>query len=250
MQCSWLRVVSNLTMVMSAVGGCEAAQLSGRVQAEDARPLTSVTVIYSRRGTYPPGTSYRNITRVRPLPGQEPFTRTFRPGPDGTFVLTNLLEGEYTVCASAEVPYLSSCKWQPVQGALLRSSSDVVTLPPIMLRPGAVIRVQIDTAGHAVSAVHDRGGPQFNIGVLMPNGGYAAAELVSSTAGTREFRVVVPFEAAGRLMIGSRQFELSLAAPPPGVSLVAETPSTSHLPFTLGRGESERAIALRILRRR
>jgi hypothetical protein len=237
-------------MVICAVGACAAAQISGRVQAEDGRLLSSVTIVYSRRGEYPPGTSLRNIARTLPLPGREPFTRTLKPGPDGSFVLSNLVDGEYTVCAMAEAPYLSSCKWQPVQGVVLRSASDAMALPPIMLRRGAVIRARIDTAGQAVSAVHDPGSPQFNIGVLLVSGAYAGAELVSSTAGMREFQVVVPLEGTGRLMVASRQFELALAAPPPGVSLVAETRLTSYVPIGLARGESERVIALRIARPR
>ena len=237
-------------MVICAVGGCAAAQISGHVEAEDGRRLSSVTVVYSRRGAYPPGTSYRNITRVAPLPGRGPFTRTLKASADGSFVLTNLVDGEYAVCAQAEAPYLSSCKWQPVQGVVLKSGSDAVALAPILLRRGAVIRARIDTAGQAVSAVHDPGSPQFNIGVLMASGVYAGAELVSSTPGTREFQVVVPLEATGRLMVASRQFELALAAPPPGVSLVAETRLTSYVPIGLARGESERVIALRIARPR
>ncbi len=160
------------------------------------------------------------------------------------------VDGEYTVCAMAEVPYLSSCKWQPVLDTVLRSASDAVTLPPIVLSRGAVDRVPIDTAGQVVSAVHDPRSPQFNIGVLTASGVYAGAELVSSTAGTREFQVVVPLEATGRLMVASQKFELELAAPLPGVSLVAETRFTSQVPLSLARGELERVIAFRIARPR
>lgn len=237
------------SVITAAVGICSAAQISGRVEAEDGRALASAAIIYSRRPSYPPGTTYRNVTRTRPLPGGEPFTRSIRPASDGRFVLPSLPPGVYDVCAFAETPYLSSCLWQPFLGVNLRSTAESVTLPPIVLKRGVVVRVQVDPAGHAVSTVQDKSAPQFNIGMLMPNGAYAAAEPSAGTGASIEFRVLVPPESTGKLLISSRQFELAISGSP-GVILVPETALTSHIPVQLAPGEIERAFTLRISRRR
>mgnify|MGYP000224063892 CR=1 FL=1 len=186
----------------------------------------------------------------RPLAGREPFSRAMRPNADGTFTLANLPVGEYTVCASAESPYLSSCIWQPIQGAALKTGSDVVALPPIVLRRGAVIRVRLDATGHQLAASEDRAAPEFNIGFLTVHGTYAGASVASTSPGAKDWQVLVPPEAVGRLMVGSRKFEVALGAAPPGTSLVAESSLTSHVPLRLEKGETERVIPLRIARGR
>ncbi len=239
-----------LNLILALGWPCSGGQISGRVQAEDGLALTSVLVIYSRRGAYPPGTAFRDLGRVRPLPGREPFSRSLRANPDGTFTIPNLADGEYAVCASAELPYLSSCTWQPVLGAALKSGTDAVVLPTIILRRGAVIRVRLDAAGHQLAASEDRASPEFNIGFLTTNGRYAGASAVSMSPVSKEWLVLVPLEAVGRLMVGARRFEVSLGAAPPGTSLVAETSLTSHVPFRLEKGETEREIPLRVVRRR
>lgn len=199
---------------------------------------------------YPPGTAFRDLGRARPLPGREPFSRSLHPNPDGTFTIPNLADGEYTVCAAAEPPYLSSCKWQPAQGAVLKSGSDAVTLPTIILRRGTLIRVRLDAAGHQLAASEDRAAPEFNIGFLASDGRYAGASVASTSPAAKEWQVLVPPEAVGRLMVGSRRFEVALGAAPPGTSLIAETSLTSHVPLRLGKGEAERVIPLRIARGR
>lgn len=250
MQCKQQGVSFILAIPLAAGWPCLGGQISGRVQAEDARVLSSIEVIYSRRGAYPPGTTFRDLARTRPLAGREPFSRAMRPNADGTFTLANLPVGEYTVCASAESPYLSSCIWQPVQGASLKTGSDVVALPPIVLRRGAVIRVRLDATGHQLAASEDRAAPEFNIGFLAVSGAYAGASAISISPAAREWQVLVPPEADGRLVVGSRRFEVALGAAPPGTRLVAETSLTSHVPIRLEKGEAERMIQLKIARGR
>jgi len=197
--------------------------ISGAVLDDRGSPVANALVTYETPGYMrgPGGQLVRDPASVH---------SSVRTGADGTFAISSLTPGKYTLCASGVNPaQLRQCEWvdpgtqvdlvqgQAVKGVVCRVLEGALLVFSVQ-DPMGRIRDLADTAG-----VNNRvplTGANFGIGVFVGTR-YARADLVSNSSGVRQYRVAVPKTSSVAVF-----FETSLKLiGAGGVALAAGTPN-------------------------
>lgn len=109
-------------------------------------------------------------------------------GADGTFTVSGLRAGGYYLCGLAvQASQLNSCEWAGQNAPVTVLAAQNVTVPPIILRTGTVLKVTIQDSTSKVAA-----GAKLLVGVISKAGAYGRATLVSSSSTLLEYDITLP----------------------------------------------------------
>jgi hypothetical protein len=169
----------------------------------------------------------------RPVPGATvsairgglpPLTASARTTLAGSFTISSLPAGVYTLCA--QVPgaaYLPSCSWGPTASTVTLASGQKSTANTLRLTPGSVLSVRIqDPAGLTSQKLPNGNAPHLAIGVTGAGGVIIPARLHLRDKNGATWQVVVPFDTNLKLSVFSANLKLvdssGGALPPAGAA--------------------------------
>lgn len=159
----------------------------------------------------------------------------------GAFRFSGLPEGQYTLCA--QVPsstWMNSCEWSltPSVVSILRGQPSVsITL---VMRNGVAVPIRIEDPGQSLSRYEgSTAAAHLLLGVSSDTFVFHPASLISQDAIGRNYQIVIPFDAAARLIVYSSFFQLSN-----GVGVPLPKTGSTALPVTVPAGQNPSVIRL------
>jgi hypothetical protein len=135
-----------------------------------------------------PAAKHIVIVQVRPArPGDPitPFTQTATTSADGTFTLSGVPNGTFSICPlPPDDTAVSPCTWS-TEPRITIASGKAVSAPAIRLLPSADLYVRVnDTSGALAGAKSKTPGDPISLAVRAPNGRvYPIPQTASSAAG-------------------------------------------------------------------
>ncbi|MGH9660449.1 MAG: carboxypeptidase-like regulatory domain-containing protein [Bryobacteraceae bacterium] len=160
---------------------------------------------------------------------------------EGSFRFDRLPDGRYALCANVvSSAWLNPCEWglrPPVVeiSRPLRSAS--VTM---VLRKGAVVPIRVDDSGQRLAQHEGKtAGAHLLLGVGSDNLVFRQASIASRDATGANYRILIPFDTALKLIISSSFFQLSDA-----VGLPLSRSGSTAIPLLVPAGQSPSTIRL------
>ena len=168
------------------------ARISGTVVDELGKPLSGVTVLYTRIPTFARDASGA-LDAVSP-----PLSDAIKSGPNGRFGVPGLPAGEYYVCAQAPASgTIGSCEWnQPNARIPLEGGGNA----NVTLRVRSGIRVLVQVVDKRESHSKE---PILLIGVMSPAGYYRRAERTVTDGSVGVYVATIPVDQEVSLFVHS-----------------------------------------------
>ncbi|MEP6540035.1 MAG: hypothetical protein ABJF23_32205 [Bryobacteraceae bacterium] len=165
------------------------------------QPVPGATLTYTKMAEYTRDPDGRRVVK------NVGFTKTATAGSDGRSVLSGLAGGRYDVCANGISPAnIGGCEWDG-GGVVVLSPGQKAEEMVRHVHDATIITFQVHDPNERVDVPDAKGqltaNRRFFLGVVVPSGAYHRADLVSTTASLKVFRVAVPKKVALRLFIDS-----------------------------------------------
>lgn len=204
--CSIVIISASVMVATQRRASAQTAQgaISGHIYGPDGKPLGSALVWANIISTPP-----RPVDRSSILPVLSTSTAS-----DGSFSLSNVPAGDYVLCASnPAVAGLNPCTWggPPLikMTAGLQASGQI-----IHLAAGAALQVHLSDPGGLLAANAAKTGASLIVGLNIPNG-FLPLPIAGSTAVSRDYVLLVPFNTNYDLTITTNYFRLNTASGAP-----------------------------------
>jgi hypothetical protein len=125
-------------------------------------------------------------------------------GANGSFTLTNLAPGKYSICIHAPgEPQLNPCQWsQDTQVTV--AAGQAVANQTITSVKGSLLQVRINDLGKVLTPADD-----LMIGIYLPNGLFQPLRLAASDPTGRTYDTAVPLATAARLAVISTHLQIA-----------------------------------------
>jgi hypothetical protein len=162
--------------------------------------------------------------------------------PDGTFVISPLLDGVYLLCVQATGGnWLSSCEWGDIGTSVSLTPAQPSAAVSIVLAKGAAIQVRINDVAQLLAAHEGKTtGAHLLVGVTMDRYVFRPALIVARDGGGRTYQVLVPFDRLVNLSVASSFFQI-------GNALGATIPKFGNLiPVSVPLGQKPPLLVLNV----
>lgn len=170
----------------------QTVSIAGIVMDDDRRPVSGASVFLERirRST--------SNDRGQPKPLESPFSSSVLTGPDGKFVASNLLPGQYTVCAvGTSREHLGTCEIDQPSQRVIANGSGPMNIALTLVK-GSLLNIHIHDSASRLST-----GSTPTVGVVSAKGAYKRATLVALTANKADYVIAVPAADTVRLLLSS-----------------------------------------------
>jgi hypothetical protein len=129
---------------------------------------------------------------------------------DGSFSVTKLAAGTYTICAQAGLAaQIDPCHWSQTPPQATISAGQNLSGIKISLKKGAIFNVRIDDPKHYLNAPSSVAGiPHISLGVYTPSGQYYPAYLTGKDATGSNYSLTIPQNTTLRFAISSKHVKL------------------------------------------
>jgi hypothetical protein len=130
---------------------------------------------------------------------------------DGSFTLSKLVAGTYTICAqAAQAAQIDPCHWSQTPPQVTVAAGQAVTGFKISTQKASVLNIRIDDPKHLLSGPKTAQGLQHVlVGVYTLAGQFYPAYVTKTDGSGTSYSVTVPFNTALRYAISSKQVKLS-----------------------------------------
>lgn len=205
--------------------------ISGVVKGSDGSAIAGANVAVHLKLTYPSrfGTPKTD------------WTTTTVSG--GTFQLTGLASGSYTVCA--DVPgstWLDPCRWNLSLPSVTISSASLHATVTITLTRGAALPVRVNDAAQFLPQHQGKAqGAGLLIGISSPGYIFRMLPILSQDSSGRNYQIVVPFNTQFTLVIHPSQYQVNDAA---GNAL--NRSASTKVPIFIGSGQQAPSLVFNI----
>jgi hypothetical protein len=161
-------------------------------------------------------------------------------GHDGSFAIPYVPTGDYVLCASnAAAAALNPCTWGGAP--LIKMANGMhASNQSIRMAAGATLQVHLDDPGGLLAAHANKPGASLIVGLGAPYG-FLPLSIAGSTATSRDYKLLVPFNTTRTLTISTQYFKLTNAA---GVPISAGAYATS---VAIPSGAPANVISLRVV---
>lgn len=178
-------------------GAADTGSLAGTVRTSAGEPVRAAVTIH-------------DLTTPRTT-GRTPFDRQFASKSDGAFLIESVPPGKYEICVDGpQKAVLDPCVWSPPAPSVTVTEGGSVTGLALTVETGALLRVRVNDREGLLpriggSAVHDA----LSLGVVTRRNRYLNLRMSSSDPAGQDHFIVVPFEEAVTLAVGSSVHALS-----------------------------------------
>jgi hypothetical protein len=142
--------------------------------------------------------------------GLPPASQSAQASSGGTFSITKLTPGTYTVCV--QVPgggYLDPCDWTEAPLTLTLADGQTSAGNTVTLRSGSVVHITILDPNGLISQKTASGfNPHLMVGIEY-RGAFHPARVAANAAGRTEFQVTIPQDNLVTLHVGSQSLALA-----------------------------------------
>ncbi len=182
-------ILTGAFLAVVALNGQTTGSVAGVVLENGSRPLAGAVVAYAGAPHFETDSSGHllkdssgRLRYERPQVGGTVLSRA-----DGTFTISSLPAGQYTICARGTLPiHISSCAWNTSGHGLTIASGQNQTGLQLSVTRGAVLDIAIiDSAG---CATRNSKAPVY----VFLNSMSQQAYLVSASSGAFHYQAVVP----------------------------------------------------------
>jgi hypothetical protein len=173
----------------------QSGSISGLVADQSGAPVAGALVLYQGMPTLAPNATGGVVVTI---PSASSGLTT---GTDGTFAISGLPDGQYSVCAyAATAAQLGSCEWGAYSPLIEVTAGGAVNNVALQLTSGVLLTLLVsdpnsviqETAPNTlVNGLLPLYGGNFRIGVMLGTI-YARAQLASQQGTTRTYTVAVP----------------------------------------------------------
>jgi hypothetical protein len=169
--------------------------ISGLVADQSGNPVAGALVLYQGTPTFAPN-AMGGVVATGPS-----VSSGLTSGTDGTFAISGLPDGQYSVCAyAATAAQLGSCEWGTYSPLIQITAGGAVSNVALQLTTGVLLTllvsdpnslIQETAPSTLVNGLLPLSGGNFRIGVMLGTI-YARAQLASQQGTVRTYTVAVP----------------------------------------------------------
>jgi hypothetical protein len=129
---------------------------------------------------------------------------------DGSFMLSKLLPGTYTICAQAAQAQIDPCHWSQTPPQVTVTAGQAVTGFKISTQKASIFNIRVDDPKQLLSGPKTAQGlPHVLVGVYTLAGQFYPAYVTTKDSSGISYSVTVPFNTALRFAISSKHVKLS-----------------------------------------
>jgi hypothetical protein len=220
LNCFRIAILSAALSAVTMAGVSAQSAISGYVYGPNGKGLAGTTV-------------WANLVSPPPMP-VGPLLTTVSAG-DGSFTLSNVPSGDYVLCARNEgAAALNPCAWGSVPIVKIATGRNA-TGQTIQMAAGATFAVHLDDPGGLLAANPIKAVPIVR---LATKHGITMLPITGATAVSRDFGLLVPYNATYSVILSTEHFKTSDAA---GVPI-----SRAAIPVNITSGTPAYSISLRV----
>lgn len=188
----------------------------------------------------PVSDAYVTYTRYSGADNGSPRAASYKLGKDGSFSITSLPAGTYTLCVASPVAdYLDSCLWSDSPSRVDVGRNQLARGIRLVVDLGVKLTLRVDDPGRRLARVGNAAGAgSFRAGVIRENGLFVPLRMTNSDANGEVYELLVPPGQTHHLSIDSKAVRFNDAS---GRRLDR---GRASIAVQIARGESAKAFRI------